>query len=244
MRRSPARRLVLASSMVVYGEGRYVCVEHGTVPVGPRSLADLQEGRFDPVCSSCGRQVAPGPVSEDALLDPRNVYAATKLHQEHLARAFSRETGIPVTALRYHNVYGPRMPRSTPYAGVAALFADALASGRAPRVFEDGAQLRDFVHVRDIARANLLALTAPRPVDGALNVSSGTPRSVGELATTLHRQAYSEAPAPVVTGEFRPGDVRHVFADPSRAERELGFSAGEDFRAGIAELAEDMRLAA
>src|SRR5436305_220702 len=102
MRRSPARRLVLASSMVVYGEGRYVCVEHGTVPVGPRSLADLQEGRFDPVCSSCGREVAPGPVSEDALLDPRNVYAATKLHQEHLARAFSRETGIQVTALRYH----------------------------------------------------------------------------------------------------------------------------------------------
>jgi dTDP-L-rhamnose 4-epimerase len=172
------------------------------------------------------------------------VYAATKLHQEHLSRAFARETAIPVTALRYHNVYGPRMPRDTPYAGVAALFADALAAGRAPTVFEDGKQLRDFVHVRDVARANLLALTAPQPVDGPVNVSSGRPRSVGELAAVLRAVAYPDAPGPVLTGEFRAGDVRHVFADPGRAQRELGFRATEDFRAGVAELAEQMRLAA
>jgi dTDP-L-rhamnose 4-epimerase len=192
----------------------------------------------------CGRALEPEAVAEDAPTDPRNVYAATKLHQEHLGWAFARETGIPVTALRYHNVYGPRMPRDTPYAGVAALFADALARGEAPRVFEDGAQLRDFVHARDVARANLLALTATPPVDGAINVCSGMPRSVGQLARTLHALAYPCASAPVVTGEFRPGDVRHIFADPGRAERELGFRAREDFGHGLAELADDLMAAA
>ena len=159
-------RLVLASSMVVYGEGRYACAEHGLVRPGPRLPADLDAGRFEPPCPRCGAALAPQSIPEDAPSDPRNVYAATKLHQEHLAAAFSRETGVPVTALRYHNVYGPRMPRDTPYAGVASIFASALAAGRAPRVFEDGGQLRDFVHVRDVARANVLALTADEAVPG------------------------------------------------------------------------------
>jgi dTDP-L-rhamnose 4-epimerase len=243
MSRAGTERLVLASSMVVYGEGRYYCPEHGPVAVPPRELIDLRAGRFDPACPVCPRRLAPEAIGEDARTDPRNVYAATKLHQEHLASAFGRETGVPVTALRYHNVYGPRMPRDTPYAGVAALFADALARGKAPRVFEDGSQLRDFVHVRDVAEANVLALTATPAVDGALNVSSGTPRSVAELANALHELAYPDAPAPVITGEFRAGDVRHVFANPGRAERELGFRAREDFSHGIAELAEDLAAA-
>ena len=242
--RSPVRRLVLASSMVVYGEGRYRCPDHGPVAPPPRDVSALRLGRFDPVCSACRRALVPEAVSEDAPPDPRNVYAATKVHQEHLAKAFARETGTPVTALRYHNVYGPRMPRDTPYAGVAALFADALAHGRAPRVFEDGAQLRDFVHVRDIARANVFALTAPTPVTGPINISSAIPRSVGELASALHALAYPAAPEPIVTGEFRIGDVRHIFADPSRAARELDFRPREDFALGIAELAHDLRLAA
>jgi dTDP-L-rhamnose 4-epimerase len=241
---SRPRRIVLASSMVVYGEGRYSCPEHGTASVPPRDISDLHAGRFDPVCTTCRRQLLPEPVSEEAPTDPRNVYAATKLHQEHLASAFARETGTPVTALRYHNVYGPRMPRDTPYAGVAALFADALTRGFAPKVFEDGAQQRDFVHVRDVARANVLALTAPTPVRGAINVSSGQPRSVGELARALHALAYPAAPKPIVTGEFRVGDVRHIFADPGRAARELGFRAQEDFTDGIIELADDLRVAA
>ena len=244
MRHSAAKRLVLASSMVVYGEGRYRCPDHGTVPVAPRGVDALRAGRFDPACPRCGQPLVPEPVAEDGLLDPRNVYAATKLHQEHLAAVFGRETGVSVTALRYHNVYGPRMPRDTPYAGVAALFTDALAAGRAPRVYEDGEQLRDFVHVRDVARANLLALASSRPVEGPVNVSSGHPRSVGELARALHAGAFPDAPPPVVTGEFSAGDVRHIFADPSRAARELGFRAQEDFGHGISELAEDLRVPA
>ena len=120
-------RFVLASSMVVYGEGRYRCPRHGPVRPAPRRPANLDAGRFEPRCPYCDAPLVPEAIPEDAATDPRNVYAATKLHQEHLAFAFARETGAAVTALRYHNVYGPRMPRDTPYAGVAAIFASALA---------------------------------------------------------------------------------------------------------------------
>jgi dTDP-L-rhamnose 4-epimerase len=233
-------RLVLASSMVVYGEGLYRCPAHGTVRPAPRRANDLDAGRFEPRCPRCGAQLAPDAIPEDAPPDPRNVYAATKLHQEHLAFAFARESGATVTALRYHNVYGPRMPRDTPYAGVAAIFASALRAGNAPRVFEDGGQMRDFVHVRDVARANLLALAAPVP--GAFNVCSGTPRSVLDVARALRAAHGDGSPDVEVTGEYRLGDVRHVFASPARAAERLGFVAREGFAAGMAELAS--RLAA
>ena len=231
-------RLVLASSMVVYGEGSYACATHGTVAAPePRSRHDLRAGRFDPLCPDCRQPLAAQAITEAARLDPRNVYAATKVHQEHLCFSFSRETGVPVTALRYHNVYGPRMPQNTPYAGVAAIFASAVAAGEAPQIYEDGRQLRDFVHVRDVARANLLALTRSEPARGAFNIASGRPRSVGELATALCDAAGADAPTPVTTGRYRLGDVRHVFASAELAAGELGFRALEDFRAGIAEFA-------
>ena len=232
-----AGRLVLASSMVVYGEGRYICAAHGDVAPGPRRIEDLDAGSFEPGCPTCGAALEPASIDERGALDPRNVYAATKVHQEHLCFAFARETGASVIALRYHNVYGPRMPRDTPYAGVASIFASSLAAGRAPRVFEDGGQLRDFVHVRDVARANLLALAAPDAAAGAYNVASGTPRSVLQLATALVDAHGDDAPDPVVTGQYRLGDVRHVFASARRARDELGFAAGEDFAAGVAQFA-------
>lgn len=237
-RRRFAGRLVLASSMVVYGEGAYRCPRHGRVAPAPRDPGDLQQGRFEPGCPRCDGRLAAVAVDESAPLQPRNVYAATKVHQEHLAFAFARETGVPVTALRYHNVYGPRMPRDTPYAGVASMFASALAAGRAPRVFEDGRQRRDFVHVRDVARANVLALTCPEPPVGALNIASGTPRTVLAMAEALADATGTGAVGPTVTGEFRLGDVRHVFASPQRAGQVLGFHAREDFRAGMAEFAQ------
>ncbi len=232
-----AGRLVLASSMVVYGEGRYACAEHGVVRPAPRSAEALEQGSFEPPCPLCGEPLEPRCVPEDAPLDPRNVYAATKTQQEHLAGAFARETGVALTALRYHNVYGPRMPRDTPYAGVASIFRSALEAGDPPRVFEDGGQRRDFVHVRDVARANVLALTAAEPVPGAFNVCSGTPRTVGDLARELARAAGPDAPEPVVTGEFRLGDVRHVFACADRARDVLGFEASIPFGEGVSELA-------
>ena len=230
-------RLVLASSMVVYGEGRYVCPTHQLVAAPARRVEDLSAGRFEPLCPACERPLAPRPVPEDGALDPRNIYAATKLHQEHLCFAFARRSPVAVTALRYHNVYGPRMPRETPYAGVAAHFASALARGMAPRVFEDGKQLRDFVHVRDVARANVHALLGRRPATGPFNIASGQPRSVGEMALALAEAAGPDAPRPQTTGEFRLGDVRHVFASPRMARTELGFVATEDFAAGMREFA-------
>jgi dTDP-L-rhamnose 4-epimerase len=231
-----AGRLVLASSMVVYGEGRYACPEHGVVRPPPRAARDLDAGRFEPPCPMCGAPLEPDAVPEHTPPDPRNVYAATKVAQEHLCSAFARETGVAVTALRYHNVYGPRMPRDTPYAGVASIFRSALAAGDVPRVFEDGGQLRDFVHVRDVARANVLALTAQEPVPGAFNVASGTPRTVLDMARALTR-AFGGDREPVVTGEWRAGDVRHVFASADAAAAGLGFRAQEDFDAGMREFA-------
>jgi dTDP-L-rhamnose 4-epimerase len=230
-----AGRFVLASSMVVYGEGRYRCHRHGRVVPGPRAAADLRQGSFEPRCPDCSGSLHPGSVPESAPVDPRNLYAATKVHQEHLCACFARETGATVISLRYHNVYGPRMPRDTPYAGVASIFASSLARGEAPRVFEDGGQLRDFVHVRDVARANLVALTSDGPARGAFNVASGQARSILEMAQTLADTHGDEGPAPVITGDFRLGDVRHVFASAQKAEAQLGFTAQEDFAAGMAE---------
>ena len=153
-----------------------------------------------------------------------------------MCAAYSRGTGVPVTALRYHNVYGPRMPRDTPYAGVASIFRSSLAAGEAPQVYEDGGMRRDFVHVRDVARANVLALTAEAPVPGAFNVASGTPRTVLDMAQALAR-AFDAAAEPEVTGQWRGGDVRHVFASADLAAERLGFRAREDFDAGMREFA-------
>lgn len=240
MARAGLRDLVLAGSMVVYGEGRYVCARHGVVRPGPRAEKDLAAGRFEPLCPSCGAELAPGLVAEDAPLDPRNVYATTKLAQEHLSAAWARSTDGRAVSLRYHNVYGPGMPRDTPYAGVAALFRSALARGEAPRVFEDGGQRRDFVHVRDVAAAAAMALESVRDVAAAgtftaYNTGSGDPHTVGEMARAL-ADAHG-GPAPVVTGEYRLGDVRHVTADSARLRAALGWRPEVRFAAGMREFA-------
>jgi dTDP-L-rhamnose 4-epimerase len=237
MARAGVRRLVLASSMVVYGEGAYACEQHGPVRPAARRADDLVAGRFEPGCPRCARPLAWLEIGEDAPLDPRSVYAATKLAQEHLSAVWARQTAGSVAALRYHNVYGPRMPKDTPYSGVAAIFRSALEAGTAPRVFEDGGQHRDFVHVRDVAAANLAALDATASGEGwrAYNVASGRPVTVGDMAAGLARAA--DGPEPVVTGDFRLGDVRHVVASPARAESELGFRARIGLVDGLAEFA-------
>ncbi|MFE3559187.1 NAD-dependent epimerase/dehydratase family protein [Streptomyces sp. NPDC059193] len=232
-------KLVLAGSMVVYGEGRYTCGQHGTVRPGPRRTEDLTAGRFEPLCPACGADLAPGLVSEDAPTDPRNVYATTKLAQEHLAASWARSVEGRAVSLRYHNVYGPGMPRDTPYAGVASFFRSSLARGEAPQVFEDGAQRRDFVHVTDVAAANVVALESgggqPPGALAAYNTGSGEPHTVGEMAEAL-ASAHGGL-APKVTGEFRLGDVRHITADSARLRRELGWSPKVGFLEGMTEFA-------
>jgi nucleoside-diphosphate-sugar epimerase len=178
-------------------------------------------------------------IEEDAPLDPRNVYAITKLTQEYLSTSWARSTGGRAIALRYHNVYGPGMPQNTPYAGVASLFRSALARGEAPRVFEDGGQRRDFVHVDDIAGANLAALAATADATSgsfrAYNVGSGHVHTIGDMAEALSRHA--DGPAPIVTGEYRLGDVRHITASSERLETELGYRARVGFDDGMREFA-------
>jgi dTDP-L-rhamnose 4-epimerase len=230
-------RLVLASSMVVYGEGRWRCTSHGDVRPGARSVTDLEAGGFEPRCPVCGEALEWAVVDETAPLDPRSVYAATKVAQENLATAWQRGTGGSFVALRYHNVYGARMPKDTPYSGVAAIFRSALERGEAPRVFEDGGQMRDFVHVSDVARANVLALGVSQPGTVVANVCSGEPHSIGDMARTL-AAAYG-GPDPVVTGEFRLGDVRHVVASPAHAAEVLGFEAAVGFDAGVTAFAHE-----
>jgi dTDP-L-rhamnose 4-epimerase len=231
-------RFIYASSMVVYGEGRYRCAVHGLVRPPPRLRDDLDAGRFDPLCPTCGDDLHPELVAESALLDPRNAYAATKAHGEQLAAVWSRETSGTVAALRFHNVYGPGMPRDTPYAGVASIFTDSLLRGESPRVFEDGCQRRNFIHVSDVAAAVLAALQAQLPVGMVTPLNIGTPwvMTVGEMAAELSRSL--GGPAPVVTGEYRLGDVRHITADCSAAERVLGWRAQIDLARGLADLSE------
>jgi dTDP-L-rhamnose 4-epimerase len=236
MARAKVRRLVLASSMVVYGEGSYACLHHGSQRPPARTGPDLEAGVFDPPCPVCRAPLVSVSTSEDARLQPRSVYAATKLAQEHLSAAWARQSGGSVVALRYHNVYGPGMPRDTPYSGVAAIFRSALEAGLPPRVFEDGRQRRDFVHVADVAQANVAALEATvREGFWAYNIASGRPSTVGDMARAL--ADVMAGPAPVVTGEFRLGDVRHVVASPERAAEELGFTAQIDLPTGMTDFA-------
>jgi dTDP-L-rhamnose 4-epimerase len=226
MHAAGVHRLVLASSMVVYGEGRYTCPEHGLRTPSARDRARLDAGQFDNPCDECGRDLRWELVDETAPVDPRSAYAASKTAQEHYAAAWARHAGGGVVALRYHNVYGPGMPRDTPYSGVAAMFRSALERDEPPRVFEDGGQMRDFVHVEDVARANLAALDAVGD-DGrfaAYNVCSGSPVSIRQVADLVVGGTGSGL-VPVVTGDYRPGDVRHIVASPARAARELGFRA-------------------
>ena len=227
MHEAGVHRLVLASSMVVYGEGRYRCAAHGPQAPGPRDVRALDAGDFDNHCPECGAVLAWELVDEHARLDPRSSYAASKLAQEHYTAAWVRQADASAVALRYHNVYGPLMPRDTPYSGVAAMFRSSLERGEPPQVFEDGAQMRDFVHVADVARANVLALRSI--VDAgpgrfaAYNVCSGRPVSILEVAR--HVAAGAGGTAPDVTGGYRLGDVRHIVASPERARAELGFAA-------------------
>lgn len=235
MARADIKRLTLASSMVVYGEGFAICQQHGAVRPAPREQAELAKGNFEPPCPHCGRPLETSLVGEDTPLDPRNAYATSKVAQEYYASNWARVTGGSVAALRYHNVYGPGMPRDTPYAGVASIFTSALKNGEAPKVFEDGRMRRDFVHVRDVAAATVRAFEVHTEGVRAFNVGSGTPRTVGDMALALAQSL--RGPLPIVTGHYRLGDVRHITADSSRLCSELGWSPQVGFDDGMAEMA-------
>ena len=236
--RAGVGRLVLASSMVIYGEGHYVGTR-GDVRPGPRDVRDLRAGMFEPRDPVTGEALTPALTLEDSPADPRSLYAVSKLAQEQLVQVWANETGGTAAMLRYHNVYGPGMPRDTPYAGVAAIFRSALERGQAPQVFEDGGQRRDFIHVDDIAAANLHAIEwtadAAPATARPFNIGSGKVSTILEVAQQLSRA--HGGPEPVVTGQFRAGDVRHITASSARARTELGWTPAVNLADGMREFA-------
>jgi dTDP-L-rhamnose 4-epimerase len=229
------QKLVVASSMSIYGEGAYRCPEHGVVVVGPRPEARLARGLWEPACPSCGRDLEPAPTPESKPTQHSSVYAVTKKAQEELALAFGPAYGIPTIALRFFNVYGSRQALSNPYTGVAAIFMSRLKNGNAPLLFEDGAQSRDFIHVSDVAEAVLAALAAPADVSGAFNVCTGRATPIVDVARVLaERLGLSIEPETV--GRYRAGDIRHCFGDPAAAAEGLGFRASVGLAEGLDEL--------
>jgi dTDP-L-rhamnose 4-epimerase len=232
----PVERLVVASSMSVYGEGLARTAGGERIAPEPRRIERLREGRYE-VTGPDGLPLEPVPTPETKEPSLASVYALGKYSQERLSLLFGQAYGVPTTALRFFNVYGPGQALSNPYTGVLAIFAARLLNGRPPMIFEDGRQRRDFVHVRDVARACMAALDRPDAAGGVFNVGSGEGRTIVSVARAL-AAAIGSRIAPEVTGRFRTGDIRHCFADLTLARSRLGYAPVEAFEDGVAELAE------
>jgi dTDP-L-rhamnose 4-epimerase len=230
-------RIVVASSMSIYGEGAYLCAVHGVIAPRLRLETQLKSRQWEPLCPRCHELLSPIPTMEEKALLPTSVYAISKMDQELLCLSVGAAHGIGVVALRYFNAYGPRQALSNPYTGVAAIFSGRLLNGRAPLAFEDGRQLRDFIHVRDVARATVNALSSDEAVGEAVNVGVGNPLTIVEVAEILARELDLDI-APEITEKYRAGDIRHCWADPSKAEKLLNFRAEISLPEGIAELVE------
>ena len=233
--RGRVRKVVVASSMSIYGEGAYACTNCGVVHPRVRPTAQLGDRRWEVECPRCGGELRPAPTGEEKPLFPTSVYAVTKQDQEQFCLTVGRAYNIPTVALRYFNVYGTRQALSNPYTGVCAIFSSRLLNDRAPLIFEDGEQTRDFVHVSDIVRANLLALETDRADYQAVNVGTGRPISVREIALMLARGLGKEI-EPEVNGKYREGDIRHCVADISLARATLGYEPRVTLEDGIPEL--------
>jgi dTDP-L-rhamnose 4-epimerase len=231
----PVGRLVVASSMSVYGEGRYLTADGEVCDDAERDAGRIRAGDWDPIARG-GVPLRAIATPEDKTPSLRSIYALNKYAQERMSLLIGEAYGMPAIALRFFNVYGTRQALSNPYTGVLAIFAARLLNGNRPRVFEDGAQRRDFVHVSDVARACRLALEAPGEVRGVFNIGSGESRTVLDVALQLAATMGRSELVPELTGRYRTGDVRHCFADIGRARAALGFEPQVTFEEGLAEL--------
>jgi dTDP-L-rhamnose 4-epimerase len=234
-RKSRVEKLVLASSMSIYGEGRYLCAQCGTVAPQLRTVDQLRIKQWELNCPTCGEVLTPIPTDESKPLQCSSIYALSKKDQEEMCLLFGRTYGLPAVALRYFNIYGTRQALSNPYTGVAAIFASRFMNGNPPLIFEDGSQLRDFVSVEDVVRANLLAMESSQADGMALNIGSGEPISICEVAAELARAMDSEIAAEL-TQKYRAGDVRHCFGDISAAHKFLGYAPQVRFTDGLKDL--------
>jgi dTDP-L-rhamnose 4-epimerase len=240
-RKVRVEKLVLASSMSIYGEGKYLCAQCGGVAPQLRSVNQLRTKQWEPNCPVCGEVLTPVPTDESKQLQCSSIYALSKKDQEEMCLLFGRTYALPVVALRYFNIYGTRQALSNPYTGVAAIFASRMMNGNPPLVFEDGGQLRDFVSVQDVVSANLLAMESSQADGMSLNIGSGGAISIREVAAELARAMDSEIAAEL-TQKYRAGDVRHCFADISAARKFLGYSPRVRFADGLTELVQWLAL--
>ena len=232
--RVPLKKLIVASSMSLYGEGQYQCPACGPVAPPPRPTEQLRTHEWEMRCPACRQTVSPQATTEQKPLIPTSVYAVSKRDQEELCLCVGRSYGIPTVALRYFNVYGPRQALSNPYTGVCAIFSARIKNRHRPIVFEDGQQTRDFIHVRDIVRANLLVMNEPRADDGVFNVGTGRAVSIAEMARLL-AQLYEVPVEPEVTLKYRAGDIRHCYADITKLHG-LGFTPSVTLADGLRDL--------
>lgn len=238
--KAQVEKMVVASSMSVYGEGRYMCGGHGKVAPPPRSVKQLLAKQWEMRCPACRQLLTPTSTDESKPLECTSIYALSKRDQEEMTLLFGRTYGLPVVALRFFNIYGTRQALSNPYTGVVAIFASRLLNHRSPMVFEDGQQMRDFVSVHDVVQSCLLAIERSEADGMALNVGSGRPISIGDVASELTRCLDEPLPAET-TGKYRAGDIRHCYADISLAQRVLGYRPKYRFAEGIGELVEWLR---
>ena len=234
--KSKVEKIVVASSMSIYGEGRYVGADGRTYAPPVRSTEQLKRGEWEVSVGDSG-PLQPVPTDEDKPSEINSMYALSKRDQEELCMIYGRTYGLPVTALRFFNIYGTRQALSNPYTGVAAVFASRMLNGKQPLIFEDGEQQRDFVSIHDIVRANLLAMDAPASDGEVINVGSGRPVSIRRIAELLAGALGSKGLEPIVTGKYRAGDIRHCYADISRARLLLGYEPQVTHEEGFAELA-------
>lgn len=234
-RRQKIKKLVVASSMSIYGEGAYNCGGCAEVYPQLRPVAQLLDRRWEVECPNCGKPLSPSRTREDKPLFPTSVYAITKQDQEQYCLVVGRSYGIPTVALRYFNVYGTRQALSNPYTGVCAIFSSRLLNGHSPLIFEDGEQTRDCVHVSDIVQANLLALETDRADYQAINIGTGTATSIRQLSRLLS-EGLGKKIEPDIVGKYREGDIRHCVADISRARSVLGYEPRVALEQGIPEL--------
>lgn len=234
-RRPQIKKLMVASSMSIYGEGAYTCADCGPIAPQIRPTQQLRDRRWEVECPNCGKNLSPAPTSEEKPLFPTSVYAVTKQDQEQFCIAVGRSYGIPTVALRYFNVYGTRQALSNPYTGVCAIFSARLLNGNRPLIFEDGEQTRDFVHVSDIVRANLLALETDAADYQAINVGTGRPTSVRTVSDLLAKGLGLDL-EPEIVAKYREGDIRHCVADISKAKSLLGYEPLVSLEQGIPEL--------
>ena len=234
-RKSQIKKLVVASSMSIYGEGSYTCETCGPVAPQLRPSSQLLERRWEVECPTCGKQLSAALTTEEKPLFPTSVYAVTKQDQEQFCLAVGRSYGIPTVALRYFNVYGTRQALSNPYTGVCAIFSARLLNGNRPLIFEDGEQSRDFVHVSDIVQANLLALETDAADYQAINVGTGIATSVRTVSHLL-AQGLNLDIEPEIVAKYREGDIRHCVANISKAKSLLGYEPRVTLERGIPEL--------